>query len=1334
MPNLGKLIPSMVRTRSSVFFAATLFLSLCLPASSQVARSRITAPIDEGRLQRLPHNTHPLARPEFDQGLAPADLALDRMLLVLTPSADRQQSLAELLKSQQAKGSPQYHKWLTPQQFGQQFGAAPADIQKITAWLQSQGFAIGHIANGQNIIEFSGTAGQVQQAFHTEIHKYVVNGQEHWANASDPQIPVALAQVVAGVSTLHSFRKASQIAALKPQVAKITETGHPQFTGSDGTNALAPADFATIYNVNPVYGSGINGSGTSIAVVARTNIVAQDIVAFRSSFGLPNNPPQIVVNGPDPGDLGDGDEAEAVLDTSWTGGVAPNAAIKLVISKSTNTTDGVDLSEQYIVDNNLADIMTESYGDCESNYTQAEGQFYSSLAQQAAAEGITYTVASGDSGAEGCDDPGSETVATGPVSVNILSATPYDIAVGGTQFNENGNSAYWSATNSATFASAQSYIPEVVWNESCTVAQCGSANASIYAGGGGASILFSKPSWQAGVAGIPNDGARDVPDLSLTSASHDFYLLCLDGSCTVKHGQSFFSGVSGTSAATPSFAGIMALVVQYTGARQGQAASNLYGLAATESLASCNASTPAPNCIFYDVTVGNNAVPGQSGYGTSAAVYQAGVGYDLATGLGSVNVNNLVLGWNGGSVTTPQVRIGIDSPSSQNSTVIGLTTFSGWALADTGSVNSVAIAVDSVPYGNATYGATRTDICALYSSANCPNVGWSFPLDTTLLADGSHTLDATVTTSTGPIYTSSSNFTVANWTSSNPMRLNIDTPNSQSPAFSGIAYFGGWALDALSAVTQVLVSIDGVSYGPAIYGGTRSDVCNAFPGEAGCPNVGWNMALDTTKLAEGSHTIAVTPMTVGGQQSTKSATFTVTNNPGNVITLSIDSPAAQSAALSGTVNFGGWAIGTSVPVSSIAVTIDGIPYGSAAYGNNRQDVCNAYPGRPSCPNVGWNIGLDTTQLINGLHVLGLTVYAGGGQHTTSTRIFTVANSPSASPVLINIDSPSQQSAIVIGQAIFYGWAVDNSAAIGNITIAIDGAPYGTATYGASRPDVCAVHPVANCPNVGWTLPVDTSQLADGPHTLTVTAVGAHTNTLSAQFTVSNWTTSNPMKLTIDYPNSQAGSLSGQVAIGGWAIDQIAAISKITIAVDNLSLGAAVYGSSRPDVCAVFSTALGCPNVGWNYSLDTNLLSDGPHTLAVSGTTTGGQSSTFTTSFQVANGAASPLRASIDTPSAGQTLTQVSHIGGWALDSNGPQVVSVGVLVDGVLNGLATYGGTRTDVCAHFPSGGGCPNVGWDYQLDTTPYANGNHTLDIRVLAADGSLYTSSQLFMVANQP
>ncbi len=466
-----------------------------------------------------------------------------------------------------------------------------------------------------------------------------------------------------------------------------------------------------------------------------------------------------------------------MLDTSWSGAIAPAAAVKLVVSASTNTTDGVDLSEEYIIDNNLADVMTESYGDCEANYKNTEAQFYSSLAAQAAAEGITYTVAAGDSGAEGCDDPGSETVATGAISVNVLASTPYNVAVGGTQLNEGGNySAYWGGSNNADGSSALTYIPEDVWNESCTAAACG-ANASIYAGSGGRSTIFAKPSWQTGVTGIPADGARDLPDIAMTSASHDYYLICLDGSCTEKRGGAYFSGVSGTSAPTPSFAGIMALIVQYTGARQGQANYKLYKLASGESLAACNASNtsalPASGCIFNDVTSGNNAVPGQLGYGTSGADYSAGVGYDLASGLGSVNVRNLVFDWNGvpsgGSGT--QVSLWIDSPSSANSTVLGQTTFYGWALTNNSPIASVNISIDSVPYGAATYGVTRTDVCAVYTSSSCPGVGWSFPFDTSLLADGSHTFAATAQAANGQVYTNSTTFSVANWTASNPMLI-----------------------------------------------------------------------------------------------------------------------------------------------------------------------------------------------------------------------------------------------------------------------------------------------------------------------------------------------------------------------------------------------------------------------------------------------------------------------------------------------------------------------------------------------------------------------------------
>ncbi len=1310
---------------------------------AQIVRARIVSPIDNSRLQYLPKNTHPLARTEYDQGPAPASLAMDRMLLVLTASADRRQAPDELVKAQQDKASPQYHRWLTPQQFGEQFGAADTDIQKISAWLAAQGFQVGRVANGKNLIEFSGTAQQIQQAFHTSIHKYVVDGKAHWANSSDPHIPVAFAPLIAGISTLHDFRTAPQIAALKQQAAKVKTAGaYPATTLTTGEHALSPGDFGHIYSLSLLWGYPFPYS-PSIAVVARTNINIQDVQDFDNTFSLPQNLPQVVLNGPDPGDLGGGEEAEAVLDASWSTALAPTLTVKLVVSQSTNSTDGVLLSEEYIVDNNLADVMTESFGTCEANFTQAQAEFFSSLAQQAAAQGITYTVAAGDSGAEGCDNPDTEKTATGPLSVNMLASTPYDIAVGGTQFNEGANSSVYWSSGYFGLTTASFYIPEVAWNESCNGATCGSA-AGIWAGGGGRSILFAKPDWQTGVAGIPDDGARDLPDVSLTSAAHDFYLICLDGSCSTKYGEGYFAGIAGTSAATPSFAAIMVQVIQQTNSRQGQAAGVLYRLAANQNLAACGSATIAQailadsyfsNCIFNDITSGNNAVPGETGYDAGSAAYQAGVGYDLATGLGSVNAYQLALAWNNVPTPAPQIRVGIESPSAQNSSVIGLATFSGWALADNGWVRTVAISVDSVPYGNATYGASRADICALYPAPNCSNVGWSFSMDTTKLAAGQHSMSATITTDSGQTYTSSSPFTVANWTSSNPMRTSIDVPNISSGVFSGTANFGGWAIDSLSAVSQVAVTIDGVSRGLAEYGGDRPDVCRAHPGEAGCPYVGWNFALDTTALPDGSHTIAVTSTTAVGQHSTVSANFITGNNPGNILTASIDQPGAQSGVFAGVAAFGGWAITTSIPISSVAVTIDGVAYGSAVYGGSRPDVCKAHPNRPACPNVGWNFALDTTKLINGQHVLGITAVAAGGQFATLSRAYSVSNPTPASPVVIGIDLPSPQNQILLGQNTFSGWALDTSDSIGTVSAAIDGSPYGVVSYGAARPDVCALYPGApNCPSVGWSLPVDTTLLANGVHTLTVTAAGAQTNTLSATFLVSNWATQNPMKLSIDYPNSRSGPLSGQLGIGGWAIDQLAALGQVTVAVDNVPLGNAFLGGSRPDVCAVFANAIGCPNVGWNYYLDTTLFGDGAHTLAVAGTTTGGRSSTFTGSFEVANGSTSPLRVSIDIPNSTQTSTGTAAVGGWALDKSGAQIVNVEILVDGMLNGTAIYGGGRSDVCAHYSTAGGCPNVGWNYNLDTTPFANGTHTLAARATSADGNQYTVSSTFSVANQP
>jgi subtilase family serine protease len=615
-------------------------LAQAVPASA----GRIGA-IDEFSLAVLHNNHFPLPTPANDRGEVSPDLPMERMLLVLIRDPSAESALQKLLAAQQDKSSPNFHAWMSPAQFGAQFGVSPSDIEKLTAWLVSSGFRVNGVSQSAMTIEFSGNAGQVKQAFHTAIHSYEVNGENHYANASDPQIPAALTSVVAGIKTLHNFQKKPPI-HLKGKATRLTNSNlwQPDFTfsGPSGTqHYLAPGDFATIYNTSPLYQSGIDGTGQSLAIVARSNINLSDVQIFRIAFSLPVNDPQIILDGPDPGNLGGSEEGEADLDVEWSGAIAPNATIKFVVSASTNTTDGVDLSAQYIVDNNLATVLSVSFGECEQSLGAAENTFYNNLWEQAAAEGITAVVSSGDNGPAGCDLDTQTTPASQGLAVSGLASTPFNIAVGGTQFNENGqDSTYWSATNNPNQSSALGYIPENVWNESCADPNvCGLA--SLFASSGGASTLYSKPTWQAGL-GVPNDGKRDLPDVSLDAAAgHDAYLLCQDGICTTNAQGQLVNAelVGGTSAAAPTFAAIMTLIAQKTNSRQGQANFVLYPLAASQNGANCNSSAgPQLGCTFNDITVGNDNVPGQTGF-------SATVGYDQATGLGSVNAANLAANW-----------------------------------------------------------------------------------------------------------------------------------------------------------------------------------------------------------------------------------------------------------------------------------------------------------------------------------------------------------------------------------------------------------------------------------------------------------------------------------------------------------------------------------------------------------------------------------------------------------------------------------------------------------------------------------------------------------------
>jgi hypothetical protein len=575
---------------------------------------------------------------------------MEKMILSLRMPETTRARLDQFLDQASNPSNPAYHRWLTPEQFGAQFGASQADVDRVSLWLLSQGFKIDEVAPGRLSITFSGTCDQVEQAFRTVIMDYSVNGKVRHANAVEPSIPKALAGCVSGVVTLNNFPRTPYNTGFKPVPfhpvrLNPSDLKSPFYTGKSGSNYLAPGDFATIYNLKPQYTAGNDGTGVGIAIVGRTHIGISDLTLFRSRFGLPANQATIVVNGPDPGDMGSSEDGEAYLDAEWSGAVAKSASVFFVVSRSTTATDGVDLSANYIVQKNLAPIMSTSFGSCESGMGATENAFYNNLWSQAAAQGITSFVSSGDNGAAGCDSA-SATSGTGQ-AISGLASTPYNVAVGGTQLDDAGGS-YWASTNNADQSSALSYIPEVAWNESSL-----DGGSGLWASSGGTSTLYSKPSWQV-APGVPADGKRDIPDVALTAATHDGYLVYQGGK---------LGAVGGTSAASPSFAGIMALIVQKTQQRWGNANTKLYPLAATQYGA-------AGTAVFHDTTTGNNSVQGVTGF-------TCGTGFDQVTGLGSVDASALVTAWGGTGTVAPSFAY---QPVDQTVTAGQLATFSVSAL------------------------------------------------------------------------------------------------------------------------------------------------------------------------------------------------------------------------------------------------------------------------------------------------------------------------------------------------------------------------------------------------------------------------------------------------------------------------------------------------------------------------------------------------------------------------------------------------------------------------------------------------------------------------------
>jgi trimeric autotransporter adhesin len=727
--------------RPIILAAAAVCLSLPIAAQSGYAVNRVVAPIDETSLVPLKGNVHPMAQARYDRGPAPEPTPTGRVMLLLARSAAQQQALTQYLADVQNPSSPNYRKWLTPAQYGASYGISDADLQTVEGWLEGHGFKIEKVPQARNVIEFSGNFGQVQSAFHTTMHSLVVNGENHFANMTDPQIPAALAPVIAGVGPLNDFHpRRTLVMGPRGHYDASTHTFQPDPTltyvsASGDFLYVDPADAATIYDtpnltLNANYKSGTNwdGTGIKLGIAGDSDVNPIDVGLYRYAFinnqgTAGTSVPTVVVDGNDPGY--NGDEIEALLDNEVAGGLAPGASLYFYTGANTDLSAGLFNAIIRALDDNTVSILNISFISCEAGLGSSGNEFIFEEMEQAAGQGISVTVAAGDSGSAGCDNDNTETEAQNGFAVNGLASTPYNIAVGGTDYDVLGSafSTYAGTTNTPPYyETALGYIPERPWNDSTSINTSYSSNTpllglvtadepNIVAGGGGLSAVYSKPSFQESVT--PADSARDLPDVSFLAADGLYgaaWLVCGDSvvegatsgsepttyDCETTNGVlangSTFIGVGGTSAAAPAFAGMLALVAQSQGGvRLGQVDPILYGLAA-------NKTTYASD--FHDVTVGDNSVvcaSGSTDCGSNGFLtgYNAGTGYDSASGLGSVDVKALISNWTSVTLASTSTTFKINGSTASYSGTHGANVTLNVGVTPSSATGVVAIVDDA---------------------------------------------------------------------------------------------------------------------------------------------------------------------------------------------------------------------------------------------------------------------------------------------------------------------------------------------------------------------------------------------------------------------------------------------------------------------------------------------------------------------------------------------------------------------------------------------------------------------------------------------------------------
>ncbi len=960
----------------------TCLLCLAFPSAAQTPRipaeyraaprSLVTQPLDPASLADLPGAMHSSLARAQDLGAVPGSLPLEHIQLVLRRTPERQAAFDSMVQALNQPGSPSFHQWLTPDEVGSAFGPSASDLAAVTAYLQAQGFTVNRVGHAGTYIDFSGTAATAREAFRTEIHTFrlpsdATSAKPHYAAAQPARIPSALAPVIAGLVSLsdispHPMRRAIPASRLTPAYT------------SGGSQLVGAQDFYTIYNELPLLTAStpINGSGQTIALLEETDIVPNDVTVFRSTFGVtPATPALTVAHGSAsvpctaPGITSKDEESEAVLDTEWSGAAAPSANLLFMACASTNSTGGIFLSAEAVIEDNLASVMSLSYGATENKNTSL-GTFISQLWEQAAAQGQTVVVSSGDSGSDVESD--GDAIAGNGLNVNVLASSAYNISAGGTDFQDGynvgidpptafGPSAYWSGTNGPGNLTAKSYVAETTWNGSCAssllsydverstspTALCDDSSKNTYdlapdAGSGGASTLHARPGWQTGtVFGLPTTASysgRLQPDISLFASNYVW-----------GHALSFYQSdegtslgsAGGTSFVAPQLAGVFALIAQKTSSRLGLANVQLYNLAGnqfgTTSFlgAPCNgsgasgigetATVPSVSCVFYDIQTGNNSDACTAGsancysdagqtYGilststtASLPAYTAGQGYDMATGIGSLNIANLVNNWANTTLAASSTKLSLSS-----------TTF-----------NLGASVTFSITVTSATGTGTPTGSAAVVSAST-----FVYAADATLANGGGSASTGNFPGGTYPVYARYLGDGAFAPSSSTPITITVN-PHATTTTLAARSSAGGniyGSTVTLSATLSPLTSDNFNATGSITFYDNSTAICTAVAynasGVATCKTPALTVGTHTFKavysgdsdfapstsattsisVTAATPTVTVSPVTVtyGTAVATLTASiaFTGPSAPTGAVTFTVDSGSSLAATCAGT--------------------------------------------------------------------------------------------------------------------------------------------------------------------------------------------------------------------------------------------------------------------------------------------------------------------------------------------------------------------------------------------------------------------------------------------------